>query len=192
MIAPGSARTIIPYAQRKSPRGRRTSLDTDGLACPNPGCPYFQITDATLHALMGYGYHRRPEPIRDFYGQAGHPLREFTARRQTALYRLKSPSIHVAQVLHAVAEGLSVRAAGRVVSLSETTIRTWLTRAGQLSQHRHHRRLRNLHQTHVQLDALHLTAKPSAVPPRPPGSRSPCGCLQAKRQGGSLATRAPS
>lgn len=41
-------------------------------------------------------------------------------------------------------------------SLSETTIRTWLTRAGQHSRQLHQRLLRELHLTHVQLDELRL------------------------------------
>lgn len=149
-----NARTVIPYAQRKSPRGRKKTLNTYGYACPNTDCLYFQITDANLHALIGYGHHGRHEPIRDLFCQACQS--KFTARRHTALYRLKSPSTRVARVLHAVAEGLSVHAAARVFSLSETTVRHWLARAGQHSQNLHERFMRALPLTHVQLDELRL------------------------------------
>ncbi len=130
----------MPYAQRKSRRGRRKSVDTHGQAGPNPDCDYHQITDPTVHALVGYtctalraaqcrcGHHGRHDPIQDFYCQACH--RKFSARRHTALYGLKTPRTQIAQVLHAVAEGLSVQAAARVFQLSETTVRSWVTRAG--------------------------------------------------------------
>jgi transposase-like protein len=55
-----------------------------------------------------------------------------------------------------MAEGLSTRAAARVFSTSETTLRRWLSRAGQHSQNLHERFLRTLHLTHVQLDELRL------------------------------------
>jgi IS1 family transposase len=55
-----------------------------------------------------------------------------------------------------VAEGLSAHAAARVFQLSETTVRSWISRAGQHSQNLHQRSLRALHLTHVQLDELRL------------------------------------
>lgn len=145
---------VVPYVQRKSPRGRKKHIDTRGQACPNPDCEYRHITDPAVHALVGYGHHGRRDPIQDFYCQACH--RKFSARRHTALYRLKTPPARVAQVLHAVAEGLSAQAAARVFHVSETTIRSWITRAGQHSQSLHHRLMRALPLTHVQLDELRL------------------------------------
>jgi transposase-like protein len=64
------------------------------------------------------------------------------------LYRLR--------VLHAIAEGLSSQAAARVFPLSETTVRSWTTRAGQHSRSLHDRLMRALPLTHVQLDELRL------------------------------------
>ena len=101
---------------------------------------------------MGYGYHGHPEPIQDFFCQACH--RKFSARRHTPLYRLRAPAVRVAQVLHAVAEGLSPRAAARVFRVPETTVRSWISRAGRHSQSLHHRLLRALQLAHVQLDEL--------------------------------------
>ena len=111
-------------------------------------------TDAAVHALIGYGHHGCHEPIQDFFCTACQ--RKFTARRHTALYRLKASSRRVAQALHAIAEGLSTRAAARVFSTSEATLRRWLARAGRHSQNLHERFLRALHFTHVQLDELRL------------------------------------
>jgi transposase len=60
----------------------------------------------------------------------------------------------VAQVLHAVAEGLSLQATARVFDVSESTVHTWLTRAGLHTLSLQDRALRTLHLTHVQLDEL--------------------------------------
>jgi IS1 family transposase len=104
--------------------------------------------------LIGYGHHGCHEPIRDLFCQACQ--RKVSARRDTPLYRLKTPSQRITQTLHAVAEGLSARAAARVFSISETTLRRWLTRAGQHSNNLHERFLRALHLTRVQLDEIRL------------------------------------
>lgn len=154
------ARVVVPYAQRKSPRGRKKHIDTRSPACPNPDCDYRNITDPAVHALVGYGHHGLHDPIQDFYCQACH--RKFSARRHTALYRLKTPPTRVAQVLHAVAEGLSSQAAARVFQVPENTVRSWISRAGQHSQSLHHRLMRALQLTHVQLDELRLKLRGAA------------------------------
>src|SRR3990172_12723724 len=153
-MAPPAAtvRSVVPYAQRKSRRGREKTVDTHGQACPNPDCDYHRITDSAVHALVGYGHHGRHDPIQDFYCQACH--RKFSTRRHTPLYRLKAPAARVVQVLHAVAEDLSPRAAARVFLVPETTVRSWISRAGRHSQSLHRRLLRALQLAHVQLDEL--------------------------------------
>lgn len=147
-------KTVIPYAQRKCARGRKKPIDTQGYSCPHADCDVFLNTDAAVHALMGYGHHGRHEPIQDFFCKACE--RKFTARRHTALYRLKASSVRVAQALHAIAEGLSLCAAARIFSLPETTLRSWLSHAGHHPKHLHERFMRALHITHVQLDELRL------------------------------------
>ena len=152
--APTAAQAPIPYAQLKSSRGRKQSINTAGYSCLNADCRYFNIIDPTIHALVGYGHHGRCNPIQDFYCQACR--RKFSAWRHTPFYRLKTAPDRVAQVLHAVAEGLSLHAAARVFNLSETTVRSWISRAGQHSRSLHDRFLRTLELTHVQLDELRL------------------------------------
>jgi IS1 family transposase len=153
--APAATPAVIPYAQLKSSRGRKKRIDTAGYACPYLDCGFFNNADPAVHALVGYGHHGPPDdPIQDLYCQACR--RKFTARRHTPLYRLKTPPAQIAQVLYAVAEGLSPCAAARVFNLSETTVRSWITRAGQHSRCLHNRFLRALQLTHVQLDELRL------------------------------------
>ncbi len=202
---PANRKAVAPYAQRKSPCGplREKTIDTQGYACPHPDCACFQVTDATVHALIGYGHHPvvcpapcprakpagvsrtgryagrasggRHESIRDFFCQACQ--RKVTARRDTPLYRLKAASDRVAQALQAVAEGLSTRATACVFSISETTLRGWLTRAGQHSRNLHERFLHALHLTHVQLDEIRLklygAAEAKWLPSRPAATSGP-------------------
>jgi transposase-like protein len=78
----------------------------------------------------------------------------FSARRGTPLYHLKTTSHRVAEVLTALAEGLSVSAAVRVFGHRHATITTWLTRAGEHSATLHDRWFRNLHLPHIQLDEI--------------------------------------
>jgi transposase-like protein len=72
----------------------------------------------------------------------------------TPLYRLKTASHRVAEVLTALAEGLSVSAAVRVFGDRHATITRWLTRAGADSATLHDRFFHNLTLPHLQLDEL--------------------------------------
>ena len=60
----------------------------------------------------------------------------------------------MAEVLIALAEGLTVAATVRVFGPSEGTITTWLTRAGEHSATLQDRSLRHLTLLHLQLDEL--------------------------------------
>ena len=103
---------VQPWREVKSRRGAPKRVNTEGYACPNPQCRYCGITDAQVHALVGDGKHGHTEQIQTFRCQACHTT--FSARRDTPLYRLKTPSQQVAMVLSALAEGLDPSAAERV------------------------------------------------------------------------------
>ena len=126
------AAPLRPWSQVKSRRGRPKTIPTDGFACPNKNCAYYNIADQDIHALVGDGYQGKTERIRTFRCQASHAT--FTARLATPLYRLKTPSANVGQVLTALAEGLDVAAAARVFNFREQTITSWLSRAGEHMQ----------------------------------------------------------
>ncbi len=143
---------VRPWSEVKSRRGAPKRMNTEGFACPNLQCPYFSITDARVHALVGDGKHGRVERIQTFRCQACHTT--FTSRRNTPLYRLKTPSHQIAQVLSALAEGLDPSAASRVFGLRQATITTWLSRAGKHAQTLHTHYFSNLQLPHVQLDEL--------------------------------------
>ena len=143
---------VRPWREVKSRRGAPKRIHTEGFACPNQPCSYFGITDAYVHALVGDGKHGRAERIQTFRGPACHTT--FTARRNTALYRLKTPSHQIAMVLTALAEGLDPWAAERVFGYRQATITTWLARAGEHAQTLHERFFDHLQLPHLQLDEL--------------------------------------
>lgn len=150
---PGPARPAVrPWSAVKSPRGAPKRIPTQGHACPNPQCAYHGLTDARVHALVGDGHHGSTDRIQDYLCQACGT--KVSSRRDTALYRLKTPSARIGEVLSALAEGLDVRAAVRVFGHGEATITRWLTRAGQQAERLHQRLLRHLHLPHVQIDEL--------------------------------------
>ena len=143
---------VRPWREVKSRRGAPKRVNTEGFACPNHQCPYFGITDALIHALVGDGTHGQVEQIQTFRGPACHTT--FSARRHTPLYRLKTPSRQVAMVLTARASGLDPSEAPRVFGYRQATITTWLTRAGSHAQTLHERCFCNLWLPHLQLDEL--------------------------------------
>jgi IS1 family transposase len=146
------APSVRPWGEVKSRRGAPKRRPTAGYACPTSTCPYFGIADDGIHALIAYGSHGKRERIPDLCCQACGT--KFSARRGTALYRLKTPSTRVGEVLSALAEGLDVGAAGRVFGYREATIMGWLTRASQQAERLHDVLLRDLCLPHVQLDEI--------------------------------------
>jgi len=46
---------VLPWAKRKSRRGRPKTIDTSGHACLNPLCAYFAVADPAIHALVSNG-----------------------------------------------------------------------------------------------------------------------------------------
>jgi transposase-like protein len=153
---------VRPWSEVKSRRGAPKRIDTEGFACPNPQCQYFGNTDTHFHALVGDGKHGRAQRIQTFRCQACRTT--FTARRNTPLYRLKTPSYQVAVVLSALAEGLDPSAAERVFGFRQATITTWLSRAGKHAETLHERFFCHLHLPHLQLD--HCCEPGSAAPKR--------------------------
>jgi IS1 family transposase len=150
-VRPASA-PVRPWREVKSRRGAPKRVNTAGFACPNRSCLYFGNTDAQIHALVGDGKHGQAERIQTFRCQACHTT--FSARRDTPLYRLKTPSYHVAMVLAALTEGLDPSAAERVFGSRQATITTWLSRAGQHAQTLHEHVFSHLQLPSLQLDEL--------------------------------------
>ncbi len=151
--------SVRPWCEVKSRRGAPKRVNTEGFTCPNPQCTYFGNTDAHFHALVGDGKHGQAERIQTFRCQECRST--FSARRDTPLYRLKTPSHQVAMVLAALAEGLDPSAASRVFGFRQATITTWLSRAGEHAQSLHEHFFFQLHLPHIQLDELRTRLRSS-------------------------------
>lgn len=67
--APSSA-TAEAWQKHASGRGRPKTVVTDGYACNNSECLYFNVTDGHLHALVGNGNHQGADTIQYFKCQA--------------------------------------------------------------------------------------------------------------------------
>jgi hypothetical protein len=57
---------VRPWSEVKSRRGAPRRINTQGFACPNQQCPYFGITEAHIHALVGDGKYGQAEQIQTF------------------------------------------------------------------------------------------------------------------------------
>jgi IS1 family transposase len=110
------------------------------------------VTDAQVHALVGYGHHGKSERIQDLRCQACH--QKVTERRPTAWYHLKTAAARVSEVLAMLAEGLDVSAVVRVTGHTEATIQRWLTRAAMHAERVHTHFFQGLVLTHIQLDEI--------------------------------------
>jgi hypothetical protein len=139
----------------KSRRGRKKQIVTEGHACRNPECAYRGIRNQSLHALIGYGSHGKCERMQDLFCQACK--KKVTERWETdetkfRMYRLKTASKRVAEVLTALAKGLDLSAAVRVFGHGEGTMRCWLARAGEHGERLHERYFRDLWLEQVQVE----------------------------------------
>jgi hypothetical protein len=117
-----------PWHEGRSSRWPEKKIPTQGYACNQRKCRYYHNMNEQEHALIGYGHHGKYERIQDLFCQACK--HKFTVRRDTVLYRLKTHSERVGEVLSLMAEGVDVSVLERVLGLGEGTLRTWLTRAG--------------------------------------------------------------
>ena len=110
-------RQVIPYSERKSSRGRRKTIPTQGFACPCPDCDYFAVTDHKKHALVGNGKRGKNKTIQHLRCQSC--LTDFSVRQGTPLYYLKTDPKRVEMVLWLLAEGvdISVMVHGNVITV---------------------------------------------------------------------------
>ncbi len=144
--------TPKPWIEVNSNRGRKKTIPTQGYACHNWKCPYYHILDENIHALVGYRSHGKNERIQDLMCQACGW--KFTVRRDTVLYRLKTSSEKVAEVLSFMGAGVDVSTLEQVLGIGEGTLRTWQTRAGMHAKALHARFFQKLIFRHIQLDEL--------------------------------------
>ena len=150
-------RHVVPYAQRKSRRGRRKEISTAGFACLNKQCDYFAIADDQIHALVGNGKRGIHKNIQQFRCQACKT--GFTCRRNTPLYYLKTAPDRIEMVLWLMAEGVDISVIVRYTGHADSTITRWLRRMGNHSQLLHNRFFHGLVLTFIQLGELHAKVR---------------------------------
>jgi len=148
---------VIPYSERKSTRGRRKNISTQGHACPNSNCDYFGVIDQLLHALVGDGKRGKKQHIQ--YWKCQWCDKRFTCRLHTPLYRLKTDNGTIVLVLMLLAEGVDLSVMVRCSGHSEASITRWLERMGRHSSLLHNQYFRNLVLVFAQLDELYCRVR---------------------------------
>lgn len=146
-----------PWNMRKGCGGRKKRFSTQGYFCSNPCCDYYHIADEKIHALVANGKHGTQEEIQDLKCQACG--KNFTARRDTILYRLRTHSPLVEKNVWLLALGVDASALEEVFGVRGITIRTWLCRSGMQGKKLHELFLIELELVHVQLDELWANVK---------------------------------
>jgi len=81
------ATEVEPYRKRKSTRGRKKTVATQGWACLDETCEYFGVVNEDVHALVGYGKLGEQKDIQRLKCQACEGT--FSSRKGTPLYYVK-------------------------------------------------------------------------------------------------------
>ena len=148
---------VVAYAERKSSRGRKKSISTQGYGCPNPECDYHGQSDEKVHALVGDGKRGIDKDIQYFKCQWCQCA--FSSRKNTPLHYLKTKEKEVEMVLWFLVEGVDISLMVRYTGRSEATISRWLMRMGQHSQALHNHYFQQLVLRVVQMDELYAKVR---------------------------------
>ena len=137
-------------------RGWPKTVITHGFACPNPECNFYNQPDSRKHKLIGHGRHGKHEPIQDLLCNACN--HKFSVRRNTALFRLHTPTQNIEQSLYCALEGMSFEAVSGLpyVKPSIPTLQRWIHGAAHHAEALHHELLcqQRLTPPQIQLDEL--------------------------------------
>ena len=137
-------------------RGRPKTVSTLGFACPNPECNFYNQPDSRKHKLIGHGQHGKHERIQDLLCNACN--HKFSVRRNTALFRLHTPTQNIEQPLYCALEGMSFEAVSGLpyVKPSIPTLQRWIHGAAHHAEALHHKLLcqQRLTPPQLQLDEL--------------------------------------
>jgi transposase-like protein len=157
ILAVPSPPDVTPYGQKKSPRGRKKTISTQGFACPEVTCKYFGITDEAMHALVGYGKLGVKGDIQRLKCQGCGGT--FSSRKGTPLCYVKTPTGEIEEVLWYLAEGVDISVLVRRTGHKEETLSQWLNRMGEHSARLHDLIFRELELDVVQMDELYAKVK---------------------------------
>jgi IS1 family transposase len=136
-----------PYIEQKN--GRPREVDTSNHYCPKEGCRYY--------GWIGYGN------IRSNGHPSGGRWRQlecivcrtyFMETTGTIFYGKQASAETIWQVIKALAEGLGIRATGRVFELDPNTVEDWLRQAAGHMEMVSRYLIHDLHLSQVQVDEL--------------------------------------
>ena len=105
-----------PWREVKSQRGAPKRVNTEGLACPNPNCPDFGISDDQIHAAF-WGWQAWPGRAHPDLSRSCLPHHLHGPAPSPSLPFENPLSCRVAVVLTALARGLDPSEAPRVAGL---------------------------------------------------------------------------
>ena len=150
--APADLVEITPWRTLRSPRGRKKSICSEGVACSNASCVYFGCAVESVHAIVSHGVRGKTDAIRQWHCQAcGSVVSE---RKYTPLYHLKTRPQRICTVMSLLANGVDPSAAARVFGHDDRTVGRWLFRSGQHAKQLHDLFFRRLLCAFLQLDEL--------------------------------------
>lgn len=142
--------TYLPPPLISAKRGRRKSVETGFQYCPDEKCLY--------HGWIGRGNmssngHPNQGPHRQLYCRVCKSY--FTETKGTLFYRKRYSAERIGQAITALAEGLGIRAVGRVFNVEPKTVLVWLVAAAEHFEVFNTYMTRNLELEQVQLDELY-------------------------------------
>jgi len=139
-----------PPPQLNSSKGRRKTVKTDLQYCPNERCRYYGWLGRGNIRSNGY-------PNRGRHRQLHCTVcrKYFVESTGTLFYGKRYQPEQMAQILTALAEGLGIRAVGRVFWVEPETVLAWLSEAGAQLEAFHRYQSRQLEVAQVQLDELY-------------------------------------
>lgn len=147
-----TVREVEAWSKRKGKRGRPKVVESDGYFCNNQACEYYGISDSRIHALVSHGRRCKREVVQYWKCEACQKVS--SARRNTPMYRLHTPSQRVQEVTTALAEGVDLAAGSRIFRHDQRTLHRWLERSAQHAQRVHEHFFNDLGCAHLQLDEL--------------------------------------
>jgi transposase-like protein len=128
-------------------------------SCSNEQCSFYgQANSGNISIRARYG--KNNDRILLYCRSCGST---FAATRNTALFGMHLPQETVSQLIHLTAEGLGIRAIGRVLNLDPTTVIRVTTRTGDYCATILSQLLISLSLSEVQLDELWTFIKKNAV-----------------------------
>jgi IS1 family transposase/transposase-like protein len=123
-------------------------MNTEKFFCGNPRCINFGIQGLN-NCIILYGYDKNIQRIQ--CQVCGHV---FSSRLGTVFYDIKDDEELVVKSVNCLAEGVSIRATGRINNIDKDTVFYWLSRAGEHCAGLINKFFINLHLTECQLDEL--------------------------------------